>query len=144
VPDTTLTCYDCFDPIAHPYFTRTYYATAYNEFGCSATDSVTVHVRCNGNLVFVPNTFTPNGDGKNDYFFPRGEGIEKINEFRIFNRWGEMVFERSNISLNDERSGWDGRFLGKELPPDVYVYYMQANCSTGELVKWKGDVTLMR
>jgi gliding motility-associated-like protein len=144
VPDTTLSCTNCFDPTAHPYFTRTYYATAYNEYGCSATDSVTVFVRCNGNLVFVPNTFTPNGDGKNDYFYPRGEGIEKIGEFRIFNRWGEMVFERSNISLNDERSGWDGRFMGKELPPDVYVYYMQANCSTGELVKWKGDVTLMR
>jgi gliding motility-associated-like protein len=144
VPDTTLSCTNCFDPTAHPYFTRTYYVTAYNEFGCSATDSVTVFVRCNGNLVFIPNTFTPNGDGKNDYFYPRGEGIEKINEFRIFNRWGEMVFERSNISLNDERSGWDGRFMGKELPPDVYVYYMQANCSTGELVKWKGDVTLMR
>jgi gliding motility-associated-like protein len=144
VPDTTLTCYDCFNPTAHPYFTRTYYATAYNEFGCSATDSITVFVRCNGSLVFIPNTFTPNGDGKNDYFFPRGEGIDKINEFRIFDRWGEIVFERSNISLNDERSGWDGRFMGKELPPDVYVYYMQANCSTGEVVKWKGDVTLIR
>jgi gliding motility-associated-like protein len=142
--DTTLSCKDCFDPTAHPYYTRTYYATAYNEFGCSATDSVTVHVRCNGSLVFIPNSFTPNGDGRNDYFFPRGEGIERMNFFRVFNRWGELVFERMNVALNDERSGWDGTYKGKVLPPDVYVYTMQSTCLSGDVLEWKGDITLMK
>ena len=142
--DTTLSCLDCFDPTAHPFYTRTYHATAYNEFGCRATDSVTVHVRCNGSLVFIPNTFTPNGDGLNDYFFPRGDGIERMSIFRVYNRWGELVFEKGNATLNDERGGWDGTYKGKALPPDVYVYTMQSICSSGEILKWKGDVTLMK
>jgi gliding motility-associated-like protein len=143
-PDTTLGCWNCFDPIAHPFYTRTYYATAYNEFGCSASDSVTVFVRCNGSLVFIPNTFTPNGDGRNDYFFPRGEGIGEMSSFRVFNRWGELIFDRKNVPLNDERAGWDGTYHGKELAPDVYVYTMQSVCSTGEVLNWKGDVTILR
>lgn len=142
--DTTLSCFDCFDPLAKPYYTHTYYATAYNEFGCSITDSVTVFVRCNGSLVFIPNSFTPNQDGKNDYFYPRGEGLERVSSFRVFNRWGQMVFERMNFQLNDERAGWDGRFNGQLLPPDVYVYTMQVTCSTGEVLKWKGDVTILK
>jgi gliding motility-associated-like protein len=143
-PDTSLTCLNCFDPAAHPHYTRTYYATGYNEYGCAATDSVTVHVRCNGSLVFIPNTFTPNNDGLNDYFFPRGDGIERMSVFRIYNRWGELVFERSNALLNDERSGWDGSYKGKALAPDVYMYMMQSTCSSGDILEWKGDVTIMR
>jgi gliding motility-associated-like protein len=143
-PDSTLSCVDCFRPNANPYYTTTYYATGYNEFGCEASDSVTVFVRCNGNLVFVPNTFTPNGDGKNDYFFPRGKGIDQMMTFRVFNRWGELVFDRNNVSVNDERAGWDGTFRGRDLPPDVYVYTMQSRCVTGEILQWKGDITLIR
>jgi gliding motility-associated-like protein len=144
-PDSTLHgCIDCFNPTANPYFTHTYYATAYNEWGCSVTDSVIVFIRCNGSLVYIPNTFSPNGDGKNDYFYPRGEGIERVSNFRVFNRWGQMVFERMNFELNDERAGWDGRFNGQQLPPDVYVYTMQSTCSTGEILKWKGDITLIK
>src|SRR5690606_10258018 len=139
-PDTTLSCHDCFRPNVNPLYTTTYYATGYNEWGCEASDSVTVHVRCNGSLVFIPNTFTPNGDGQNDYFFPRGRGIDVMSTFRVYNRWGEIVFERSNALINDERSGWDGAFRGKALPPDVYVYTMQSTCPTGEILQWKGDV----
>jgi gliding motility-associated-like protein len=142
--DTTLTCLDCFDPAAHPYYTNTYYATGYNEYGCSSTDSVTVHVRCNGSLVFIPNSFSPNGDGLNEYFFPRGQGIERMTFFRVFNRWGEMLYERTNIAVNDERAGWDGTYKGKALPPDVYVYIMQSTCSTGEILSWKGDISIMK
>jgi gliding motility-associated-like protein len=143
-PDTTLGCWDCFQPNASPMYTTTYYATGYNEFGCAASDSVTVFVRCNGSLVFIPNTFTPNGDGRNDYFYPRGRGISMMTAFRVFNRWGELLFERRNVPLNDERGGWDGTYQGRALPPDVYVYTMQSTCSTGEILNWKGDVTILR
>ncbi len=142
--DTSLSCPDCFLPIAHPFYTRTYYATGYNEEGCATSDSVTVQVRCNGSLVFIPNTFTPNGDGRNDYFFPRGQGVERMSQFRVYNRWGEIMFERSDFLLNDERSGWNGTYQGRELPPDVYVYTMQSRCRDGEILEWKGDVTIMR
>lgn len=143
-PDTTLSCLDCFDPVAHPSFTTIYYAKAYSEYGCSDSDSVVVRVRCNGDSVFIPNTFTPNGDGLNDVFYPRGKGIAYISSMRIFNRWGEMVFERINFPLNDEQSGWDGRYKGKQLPPDVYMYTVQTRCASGEPLVWKGDVTIIR
>jgi gliding motility-associated-like protein len=142
--DTTLSCLDCFQPLAGPYYTRTYYATAYTEYGCTVTDSVTVHLRCNGSLVFMPNTFTPNGDGLNDYFYPRGEGLDVLLSFRIFDRWGEMVFERTYVPLNDEHNGWDGTYKGKALPPDTYFYLVRSRCASGEQVIWKGDITLMR
>jgi len=142
--DTTLSCLDCFLPNAHPRYTHTYYATGYDKNGCFTSDSVTVFVRCNGDLVFIPNTFTPNGDGNNDHFFPRGEGIDQMSSFRVFNRWGEMVFERSNINVNDELAGWDGTYKGQALPPDTYVYIMQSRCEDGSTVQWKGDINLLR
>jgi gliding motility-associated-like protein len=142
--DTTLSCLDCFDPTARPFYTTIYYATGYDEFGCSASDSVKVFVRCNGSRVFIPNTFTPNGDGNNDYFFPRGEGIGTMGSFRVYNRWGEIVFERNNVALNDEHAGWDGTFKGQALAPDVYMYTMQARCEDGRPVTWKGDITLVK
>src|SRR5256885_16018380 len=90
-PDSTFSCWNCFDPTAHPSYTTIYYAEGYSEFGCEATDSVLVRVRCNGDSVFIPNTFTPNGDGLNDYFYPRGKGVDHMNTFRIYDRWGELV-----------------------------------------------------
>jgi len=64
--------------------------------------------------------------------------------FRVYNRWGEIVFERTNIQLNDEVTGWDGTYKGAELAPDVYVYVVEGICDSGEPLSWKGDVTLMR
>jgi gliding motility-associated-like protein len=142
--DTTLSCTDCFDPTVRPYYTKIYYATGYDAYGCSASDSVKVFVRCNGSMVFIPNTFTPNGDGQNDYFFPRGEGVGGMASLKVFNRWGQMVYERNNIALNDEHAGWDGTYKGQALAPDVYMYTMQARCEDGKLVTWKGDVTLVK
>jgi gliding motility-associated-like protein len=142
--DTTLSCHDCPNPNAHPYYTRSYVATAENEWGCKTTDSVTVIVRCNGSLIFLPNTFTPNGDGQNDYFYPQGAGFDRLIAFRVYNRWGELVFETRNTLLNDERAGWDGSFKGERLAPDTYVYAITGRCPTGELMEFKGDVTLIR
>jgi gliding motility-associated-like protein len=142
--DSTLSCLDCPRPNAHPYYTRTYWATATDEWGCSITDSVTVFVRCNGSEIFIPNTFTPNGDGQNDWFYPQGVGIDKMISFRIYNRWGEMVFENLNAPLNNPASGWDGRYKGEALSPDTYVYLIISRCPSGETIQFKGDVSLVR
>jgi gliding motility-associated-like protein len=143
--DSTLSCLDCFHPVAKPSFTTIYYATAYSDFGCKATDSVLVKVRCNGDSIYIPNTFTPNGDGQNDVFYPRGKGVTFMSNLRIYNRWGEMVFERSEqFPLNVESMGWDGTYKGRQLPPDVYVYTMSTRCPTGEPLNFKGDLTLVR
>ncbi len=143
-PDSSLSCLDCFRPVAHPEFTTIYYAKAWSEWGCVDSSSVTVRVRCNGDSVFIPNTFSPNGDGNNDVFFPRGKGIINMTSMRVFNRWGELVFERQNFPINDEASGWDGSYKGKVLAPDSYIYTMQTRCASGEPVVWKGDITLIR
>ena len=142
--DTTLSCLDCLDPEASPRYTTVYRATFTDIYGCRSSDSVRVRVHCNGSLVYIPNTFTPNGDGQNDVFYPRGEGVGRIIWFRVYDRWGQQVYERMNIGLNDPGVGWDGTYRGQALPPDVYYYTMTTHCDTGEPVDWKGDITLIR
>jgi gliding motility-associated-like protein len=139
-----LSCEDCTDPIATMQQTTQFTVTAVNKYGCEDSAHVTVDVLCDKSQVFMPNTFTPNGDGENDFFYPRGIGIKAITSFRIYNRWGQLVFERHNIQLNDEHSGWDGIFGGAKPIPDTYIYALDAICDDGQLMNWKGDVTLIR
>jgi gliding motility-associated-like protein len=143
-PSEGLSCTDCSAPTAAPKRTTTYEVVGTNNFGCSDSDDVTVFVQCNGSQVFVPNTFTPNGNGANDRFYPHGIGLDKVNSFRIYNRWGEIVYQKSNFAINDASAGWDGTYGGEKLPPDVFVYVLEAVCDNGEPLIWKGDVTLIR
>lgn len=143
-PSESLSCANCPSTTATPLKTTTYILTAYSRYNCVDSESVTIKVLCDKSQVFIPNTFTPNGDGQNDVFYPRGTGIERINSFRIYNRWGEVVFKRDGFATNDKASAWDGTFNGKVLPPDVYVYIVEATCDEGEVLQWKGDVTIIR
>jgi gliding motility-associated-like protein len=93
---------------------------------------------CEDSFIYVPNAFTPNGDGENDVLYVRGELIEGML-FRVFDRWGEMVFEST-----DRLIGWDGTFRGKQLDPDVYDYYLKAICIDGDESIIKGNITLMK
>ncbi len=129
---------------AHPKASTTYTVTATTEFGCYDSDTLRIIVTCDNKQVYLPNTFTPDGNGVNDVFYPRGRGLSNINRFRIYNRWGEVVFDRSNIAVDDKSNGWDGRKGGTLLPPDVYVYTIDALCDTGEPLQWQGDVMLLR
>ena len=92
----------------------------------------------------MPNTFSPNGDGMNDIYYPRGRGINTIRSLRIFNRWGQMVYERKNFNANDASAGWDGTFKGARLSPDVYVYILDLSCENNSIITMKGDITLIR
>ncbi|HRO41685.1 MAG TPA: gliding motility-associated C-terminal domain-containing protein [Flavipsychrobacter sp.] len=143
-PPINLNCSDCFNPIATFLETITYVATVTNELGCQASDKINITVGCDNSALFIPNTFTPNGDGNNDAFFASGKGIAILKKFIIYNRWGQRVFEAINIPPNDERLGWDGTFKNDRLPTDVFVYMIEAACTTGETITLKGDVTLLR
>jgi gliding motility-associated-like protein len=143
-PAEYLSCDDCPDPTASPKKTTVYLVKVYTDKNCVDSDRITIKVLCDKSQVFIPNTFTPNGDGQNDVFYPRGVGLSTVKSFRIFNRWGELVFERQNIALNDESNGWDGKFRGTILPPDVYVYTMDAACDEGDTMTIKGDITIVR
>ena len=143
--DSSLSCTACTDPTARPVRTTTYVVTGTSSFGCEDSDHVTINVLCDGGQVFIPNTFTPNGDGNNDRFFAHGVGISRIISFRIYSRWGEVLYDHEGGSINDEHIGWDGtKNGGAILPPDVYVYVLDAECDSGEPLHFKGDVTLLR
>ncbi len=143
-PPTWINCIDCPQPIVQPKGEITYTARAYNDGGCVATDQVTIKMLCNGVNIFVPNTFSPNNDGINDRFFARGNGQFYIRSFRIFNRFGQMVFEKNNTMANNPADGWDGTFKGQTLSPDVYVYVMEFLCDQNNIFTMKGNVTLLR
>ena len=140
----SLSCDSCSNPIARTDVNTTYFINVYSSYGCRNSDSVKLHVYCDKSQIFIPNSFTPNGDGQNDIFYPRGKGVSTINSFRIYNRWGELLFERSGININDASNGWDGSYKGSAPKPDVYVYIIDAQCETGEPLSFKGDVTIIR
>jgi gliding motility-associated-like protein len=143
-PGTNLTCTDCSNPFASPKFTTTYKVTVTDSNGCISVRNITLLVLCNNKNFFVPNTFSPNGDGSNDWFYPRGTGLDHIEGMRIFNRWGEMVFEKKNFPANDYQSGWNGTYKGKPAGADTYIFMVDIVCENGVIVTYKGNVTLIR
>ncbi|MBC7554822.1 MAG: PKD domain-containing protein [Taibaiella sp.] len=142
--DSTLTCFDCPRPIATPANTTTYSVTASTNEGCSASGSVTINVICNDNQIFIPNTFTPNGDGVNDRFYISGRGLGVTKKMAIYNRWGELVYEANNVKSNDPGVGWDGTVKGQVVAPDVFIYVVEVLCSTGESFIFRGDISMVR
>ena len=115
-----------------------------NKGKCLAKDRVTVYVICNGSNIFIPNTFSPNADGSNDVFYPRGTGVFKIKNLRIFNRWGEVVFDRSSFDANNPSSGWDGTSKGAKMNSDVFVYTLQVICDNGSVLTYNGNIALIK
>jgi gliding motility-associated-like protein len=107
--------------------------------GCTGTDSILIRKDC---YVNIPNSFTPDGDGVNDYFLPRQFLSRSLNAFKmtIFNRWGEIIYESSTVN----GSGWDGKFNDKPQPLGVYVYVIDATFDNGVKEHYTGNVTLLR
>jgi gliding motility-associated-like protein len=114
-----------------------------NIFGCVAVDSMFINSICKSAQVFIPNAFTPDGDGLNDILMVRGRGVT-VKSFRIFNRWGELVFEKENFYPDDPKFGWDGRVRGVPATPDVFVYTAEVFCDNGIPYTYKGNVTILK
>lgn len=143
-PSAGLSCVTCATPVAAPKQTTMYTLETVNGGGCITRDIITIFVFCNNANVFVPNTFSPNADGNNDVFYPRGKGIYRIQSFKIFNRWGDMVYDQMNIQPNDMSKGWNGLHKGQPAPQDVYVYTMDVVCENNVVLNYKGNVALIR
>ncbi|WP_198315789.1 PKD domain-containing protein [Chitinophaga tropicalis] len=143
-PATGLSCIDCLRPTASPKQSITYHVTVSNDFGCKNMDDITITMICESGSTFLPNTFTPNGDGQNDIFYIRGKGVKSVKSFRIFNRWGQQVFERTNFGIEDPLYGWDGKQNGQLVNPDVFIYIIELICDTNEAFTIKGNVMLLR
>jgi gliding motility-associated-like protein len=143
-PVTGLSCTNCLNPLASPQNTTDYIVDVVNSGGCKASDSIKITVICNDNNIFVPNTFSPNGDGVNDIFYVRGKGLNTIPSMTIYNRWGQIVFQKKDFAPNDPSAGWDGMINGKKAPMDVYIYTIEIICDNSTLVPYHGNVALIR
>jgi gliding motility-associated-like protein len=146
LPDNnTLSCVNCPQPTTTNTKFNTNYSVAFADVnGCKNTGNVQVNVLCKNANVFAPNTFSPNGDGSNDVFYIRGKGVERVKSLRIFNRWGEVVFERKDFPINDATSGWNGLFRGNKPHPDVYIYQVEVFCDNGDVIRFDGNVALIQ
>ena len=95
--------------------------------------------------VFIPNVFSPNGDGTNDYFTIRGTAdLEELVDFKVFNRWGNILFDQQHLDPQEGLNGWDGTHHGQPMPPDVYTYQVLLKMDDGKLRERSGSVTLIR
>jgi gliding motility-associated-like protein len=140
----SLSCYDCFDPTARPFSTATYSVTVTDRNGCTDSDMITVFVD-KARDVFFPTAFSPNDDGVNDRFYPfSGNNVAVVRSFYVFNRWGESMFELFNFQANNPSYGWDGTHRAQGLNTGVYVFVAEVEFIDGEVVIFKGDVTLIR
>jgi gliding motility-associated-like protein len=138
----SLECEDCLEQEITPLFTSGYGVFLMNENGCVTEDEVIVYVN-NKRRIFIPNAFSPNGDGQNDLFIIYGGlGVEEIENFQIFSRWGDLVFEKNNFQLNDPTMGWDGFFKGKKMNPAVFVFFAKIRYANGATEIVKGDLFL--
>jgi gliding motility-associated-like protein len=143
-PATDLSCNKCPNPLATINKDITYTATVKNMYGCVATDDISFHTLCEGSQVYVPNAFTPDGDGKNDILMIRSKGIEAVRSFKIYSRWGELIFEKSNFPPNNPAYGWDGKIKGVISSAEVYVYVAQVTCDNVKDFIIKGNISILK
>ncbi|MFT3750602.1 MAG: gliding motility-associated C-terminal domain-containing protein [Agriterribacter sp.] len=142
-PATGLSNTHIADPVANlanmAGSTVTYTVSATTEAGCFGEDDIRVMVFTTAPDIFVPSAFTPNGDGRNDVLRAIGVGLSKLYYFRIYNRWGQLVY-----NTTDMEKGWDGTVNGRLQTTDTYVYMTQGIDYTGKVITKKGTITLIR
>lgn len=143
-PADSLSCANCPNPSGQAITSKKYTVTAISDSGCVAKDDINVFVECKGANILLPKAFTPNNDRLNDRYYPITRGIQVVQRFSIYNRYGQMLFEASNFSPNKNNSGWDGMFKGMPQPSAAYVYIMEAICETGQVITHKGSFMLIR
>lgn len=145
-PPTWLSCDTCLSTrIDTPLQSQLYRILVVTKEGCR--DDAALQVRVNRQVdVYIPNIFSPNGDGENDGFtvYADMRGVKQVRLFQIYDRWGEQVFVRENFQPNEPTLGWDGRFRGQDMNPAVFVYYAIVEFIDGQEVLFKGDVTVKR
>jgi gliding motility-associated-like protein len=145
-PEIDLACPTCAETTVIPTQEQTIYTiTVIDSNGCVAIDEIIIDV-IKQRKAYIPNGFTPNGDGINDIFVPfGGEGVTGIANFQIYNRWGELVHATNNFMAGDSSFGWDGNLQGStEATPGVYVYVVEYEFIDGKKILYTGDITLVR
>jgi gliding motility-associated-like protein len=129
-----------YNPTAILQQAQTYIIRAALKNGCIVSDSLLVKV-ANETNIHVPKAFSPNGDGRNDLLYPILVGIDELRYFRVYNRWGNLVYELKGVQSN---IGWDGRYRGMVQPMEGYVWVAEAVDVLGKTIKAKGNTLLIR
>lgn len=144
-PAAFLSCSDCKSPVADSLSVDTYFEVfATDNNGCTAESAMYVRVNT-PRYVFIANGFTPNDDGNNDVLYVQGgRGTAEVLSFRVFDRWGELVYETMNSPLNDESFGWDGTYKGQDMNGGVFVWAVEVLFEDGKTVTYKGSTVLIR
>ena len=148
-PPTGLSNPTIANPVASPLQTTTYCVTVTDSSGCTASACITVEVTFVPDVdtlldIDIANTFTPNGDGANDFFTLFGKNVASFS-FQIFNRWGQLVYETQQLAdLNDLSKGWNGTYRGADQSAGVYVWQLKATGTHGGELKQHGDLLLLR
>mgnify|MGYP000450396920 CR=1 FL=1 len=144
-PADVLDCQTCSRPNLLPLEDQVISVEVTNEFGCTATDSIQVRVS-KDYPVYAPNVFSPNNDGINDFFtiYARSNAVNEIQKLMVFDRWGKVLFERTNIPVNSDIDGWDGFVNGKLAGSGVYVFVAEIAFIDGVVRQHTGSVALIQ
>ncbi len=138
-----LSCYDCLNPTLSPFNTTIVTGIITDENGCEIEDQITIFVYAERRIL-VPTGFSPDGDGNNDLLTVHGKNNAQVSLFRIYDRWGTLVYEDKDFPLNDTSRGWNGKFKGMPMDPSVFVWYVEAEFIDGVKKIYKGETTLIR
>jgi gliding motility-associated-like protein len=138
----TLSCMDCTNPNAKPQSGTTYEVTMKDENGCKVKSSIQITVQKERSIL-VPTAFSPDDNGENDVLLVHGLPDVKIKSFRIFDRWGELIYEATDFDINGN-TGWDGLYRGKPAMTGTYIWVVEAEYPDGEQAMSKGETMLLR
>jgi gliding motility-associated-like protein len=144
-PAEGLSCTDCPEPWLTPLQSGEYQLLVEDQYGCTATASVSMVVDASQPKLYAPNAFSPNGDGVNDQWtlYP-GPAIDDILDLEVYDRWGSKVWQLLESAANAPLNGWDGKIAGQLAATGVYVWLAQVRLINGEVVLLKGEVLLVR
>ncbi len=142
--DEILTCTDCLEPSVQPLDDAYYSLWITSEDGCTEFDSIYISVKKFRKL-FVPNVFSPNFDGTNDYFtIFGGPEVASVKQLAIYNRWGAQVFDGRDLDPGATNQGWDGTFKGRDVTPGVFAWMAEIEFIDGEVLRYSGDILVVR
>ncbi len=138
-----LSCIDCLNPLVTTDHQISLQLEVTDENGCEGEDLITIYVQKEFEID-VPTGFTPNADGVNDRLIVHGKPGIEINYFRVYDRWGEMLFEDKDFPINDFSRGWDGSYRGQFMNGGIYIWQLEATMPDGNVISQNGSVTLVR
>ena len=144
-PFDTTDCTTCLTQVVAPFVSTTYSVLVEALNGCTDEDKVTIIVDRRRHL-YIPNVFSPNGDGENDFFgiLAKAGTVRSIKSLQVYDRWGEAVYVNTNFAPNNPAIGWDGKLNGQPMAPAVFVWVVEVEFIDGVVEVFSGDVSLLR